>query len=90
MSAEDRASAREKVEKAREKAHEAADIDDDGKAMEAWAKVFGDKFPTPATHPDAVDAALRSGTAFAVGSTVRAGRTEQSREFIPGRSWSRS
>jgi hypothetical protein len=89
LSAEDRAAAREKMEKAREKAHAAAETEDPGKAMEAWAKVFGDKFPTPATHPDTVEAALRSGTAFAIGSTVRAGKTDDSRLVLPGRSWSR-
>jgi hypothetical protein len=90
MSSEDRKAAREKVEKAREKAHAAAETEDAGKAMEAWAKVFGDKFPTPATHPDVVEAALRSGTAFAVGAGIRPGKTEESRDLIPGRSWSRS
>jgi hypothetical protein len=85
-----RAAAREKVEKARAKAHEAAGIEEPGKAMEAWAKVFGDGFPTPSTHPDAVEKALRAGTAFPTGATIRAGRTRESREAIPGRSWSHS
>jgi hypothetical protein len=87
---EDREAAREKVEAAREKAHEAADIEDPGEAMEAWVKVFGTGFPSPTTEPDAVDAALRSGNAFALGSGVRVGKTEESRDYIPGRSWSRS
>lgn len=90
LSAEDRATAREKVEKARKKAQAAADIEDAGRAMEAWAKVFGDKFPTPSTHPDVVEAALRSGTAFAVGAGIRGTRSSGSRELLPGRSWSRS
>ena len=75
---------------AREKAHVAADTEDPGKAMEAWAKVFGDKFPSPATHAGVVEAALRSGAAFAVGAGIRSGKTEESRDLIPGRSWSRS
>jgi hypothetical protein len=90
LSDDDRATAREKIEKAREKAQGAAETEDPGEAMEAWAKVFGDKFPTPSTHPDAVEVALRSGTAYAVGASVRAHKTEESREFIPGRSWRRS
>jgi hypothetical protein len=90
LSDEDRAAAREKVENARDKALAAAAIDDPGKAMEAWAKVFGDKFPTPGTQPDVVEAAMRSGTAYAAGAGLRAGRTAESRELIPGRSWSRS
>ena len=87
LSPEDRAAARDKVEKARDKAQEAAEIEDPGKAMEAWAKVFGDKFPTPSTHPSLVEAALRSGHAFAMGAGIRAGRTDGSRDLIPGRSW---
>lgn len=90
LDADDRKAAREKVEAAREKAHEAADIDDPGQAMEAWVKVFGTSFPSPTTKPDAVDAALRAGRAFAVGTGVRVGKTEGSRDYISGRSWSRS
>lgn len=90
LSEDDRAAAREKLENAREKALAAAAIEDPGKAMEAWAKVFGDKFPTPATQPDVVEAAMRSGTAYAAGAGIRSGKTADSRELIPGRSWSRS
>jgi hypothetical protein len=90
LSADDRKAARDKIEKARAKAHEAADTGDPGEAMEAWAKVFGDKFPTPSTHPDLVEAALRSGNAFAVGAGIRVGRSHDSRDILAGRSWSRS
>ena len=90
LDAEDRETARGKVEAAREKAHEAADIEDAGEAMEAWVKVFGTGFPSPTTEPDAVDTALRSGNAYALGSGVRVGKTEESRDYISGRSWSRS
>jgi hypothetical protein len=37
-----------------------------------------------------VDAALRAGTAFAAGTGVRVGKTQESRDYISGRSWSRS
>lgn len=62
LAADDRKAAREKVEAARKKAHEAADIEDSGTAMKAWVKVFGNGFPSPTTEPDAVDAALRADT----------------------------
>jgi hypothetical protein len=90
LSQADRTNAREKVEQARRKAREAAETDDSGKAMEAWAKVFGDKFPSPDTHPDLVEAALRSGRAAGVGASIRAARNAGGRDLIPGRSWSRS
>jgi hypothetical protein len=90
LDADDRKAAREKVEAAREKAHEAADVEDPGKAMEAWVKVFGSGFPSPTTEPGAVDAALRAGTAFAAGTGVSVGKSQESREYISGRSWSRS
>jgi hypothetical protein len=90
LDADDRKAAREKVDAARKKAHEAADIEEPAEAMEAWVKVFGNGFPSPSTEPNAVDAALRSGKAFAFGSGVRVGKTEGSREYIRGRSWSRS
>lgn len=87
---DDRKAVREKVAKAREKAHDARADDDPGRAMKAWASVFGDKFPTPSTHPDVVEAALRSGTAFAVGGSIRSGESDEKRLILPGRSWSRS
>jgi hypothetical protein len=89
LSDEARATAREKVEKARDKAHEAADTEDPGKAMEAWTKVFGNRFPSPSTQPDLVEAALRSGTAFASDATIRVGQTADSRDRLPVRSWRR-
>jgi hypothetical protein len=90
LSAEDRAYAREKVGTARDKARAAAAETDPGKAMEAWAKVFGDKFPTPSTHPDIVEAALRSGGAFASRASIRTGtRSADDRELLAGRSWRR-
>lgn len=90
LSADDRAAAREKVKVAREKAHTAAEETDPAKAMEAWAKVFGDKFPTPSTHPDVVEAALRSGGAFASGAAIRTGtRGSNDRDLLAGRSWRR-
>lgn len=90
LDADDRKAAREKVEAARTKAKEAADIEEPGKVMEAWVKVFGNGFPSPTTEPNAVDAALRAGTAFAAGTGVRVGKTKESRDYISGRSWCRS
>lgn len=81
---DERARARETIEKAREKAHAAAEIDDPGEAMDAWVKVFGRSFPAPSTNPDAIAEGLRSGTAKAVGAGFAIGGT---REAIPGRSW---
>jgi hypothetical protein len=86
---EDRAKAREKVEAAREKAHDAADQDDTGEAMDAWVKVFGTSFPAPSTNADALAAGLREGTAKAVGAGFAVGGLGE-RETIAGRSWSRS
>jgi hypothetical protein len=90
LSAEERETAKKKVEAARAKAHEAADIEEPVEAMEAWVKVFGESFPAPSTQPTAIDEALRAGNAFAVGGGVRVGRTKETREFIPRRSWRRS
>lgn len=87
---EERERTREKIGKARDRAHKAEEMDDPGEAMEEWAKVFGDKFPTPSTHPDIVEAALRSGTAVASTSTIRARRTQDDRDLIHNRSWRRS
>lgn len=86
---EDRAKAREKVEAAREKAHDAADKDDPGEAMDAWVKVFGTAFPAPSTNPDALAEGLREGTAKAVGAGFAVGGIGE-RKPIAGRSWSRS
>jgi hypothetical protein len=86
---EDRANAREKVEAAREKAHDAAGKDDPGEAMDAWVKVFGTAFPAPSTNPDALAEALRDNTAKAVGAGFAVGGIG-GRDPIAGRSWSRS
>lgn len=86
---EDRAKAREKVDAAREKAHNAADKDDPGEAMDAWVKVFGTAFPAPSTNPDALAEGLRGGTAKAVGAGFAVGGIGE-RKPIEGRSWSRS
>src|SRR5215216_861026 len=73
LSDEDRAKACEKVEAAREKAHEAAEKDDPGEAMDAWVKVFGTSFPAPSTDPDVLAEGLREGTAKAVGAGFAVG-----------------
>lgn len=86
---DERAKAREKVGAAREKAHAAAELDDEGDKMDAWVKVFGESFPSPSTDPDAIAEALRKGTAKASGAGFAIGATAQ-REGIQGRSWSRS
>jgi hypothetical protein len=44
---EARRKARERVEKAREAAHEAFEIDDVGDALDAWVGIFGSSFPAP-------------------------------------------
>jgi len=85
---EDRAAAREKVETAREKAHAAAEEEEQGDKMEGWVKVFGPSFPAPSTDQDAVAKELREGTAKAVGAGFTVGRAGE-REAIRGRSWSR-
>lgn len=90
LSDEDRATAREKVEAARKKAHAAAELEEPTEAMEAWVKVFGQGFPAPSTRPDEVAEALRSASAFAVGGGLRAGQSAETRPLIQGRSWSRS
>jgi len=88
LSDEDRAKACEKVEAAREKAHEAAEKDDPGEAMDAWVKVFGTSFPAPSTDPDVLAEGLREGTAKAVGAGFAVGGLGE-RKSIEGRSWSR-
>lgn len=84
---DDRATAREKIEAAREKAHEAAETEEPGDAMDAWVKVFGTSFPAPSTDPDAVAEGLRSGAAKAVGAGFAIGGD---RSTIKARSWSPS
>jgi hypothetical protein len=86
---DDRAKAREKVDAAREKAHDAADKDDPGEGMDAWVKVFGTAFPAPSTDTDALAAGLREGTAKAVGAGFAVGGLGE-REPIAARSWSHS
>jgi hypothetical protein len=86
---DDRATAREKVERVREKAHAAAETEDPGEAMDAWVKVFGTSFPAPSTDPDALADGLRQGTAKAVGAGFAVGGLGE-RKPIEGRSWSRS
>jgi hypothetical protein len=89
LAPEDRVEAAERVGAAREQAHKAADTEGPGEAMVEWQKVFGDTFPSPETHPDIVEAAMRSGTAFAVGAGIRSGRKQEGRDVIPRRSWRR-
>lgn len=87
LSEEDRATAREKVEKAREKAHTAAETDDPYDAMEAWTKVFGTAFPAPSTDPDNVQRAATNNSLRARGAGVAAVPTGPL--IIPARSWTR-
>jgi hypothetical protein len=86
---EERKTARDKVEAAREKAHAAAELEDEGKKMDAWVKVFGQSFPAPSTDSDAIAKELRDGSAKAAGAGITVGATGE-REVIQGRSWSRS
>jgi hypothetical protein len=85
---DERAIAREKVEKTREKAHAAAETKDPAEAMDAWVGVFGTSFPAPSTDPDALAEGLREGTAKAVGAGFAVGSLGERRP-IEGRSWSR-
>jgi predicted nucleotidyltransferase len=89
LSEEDRAAAREKIDTARAKANAAAELDDPGKAMDAWVKVFGSGFPAPSTQPDAIAKELREGATFAIGSGLSTSREPDSRPIIAGRSWKR-
>lgn len=88
LSDDERAEARERVEKARAAAHEAASLEDVGASLDAWTKVFGQSFPSPSTDPESVAASLRSGAAKAVGAGFNIG-TSGGRSPIEGRSWSR-
>lgn len=83
---EERAAARNRVEKARRKAYRAFESEDLGEALDLWAEVFGSAFPAPGTSSEKIGGALGSGAAGVVGTGVRPGR---GREFIPARSWSR-
>jgi len=70
LSDEDRATARDKVEKTRIAAHAANNIHDPMESMEAWTKVFGSAFPAPSTDPERVAAALKAGTAVSVAPDI--------------------
>ena len=84
---EDRRKARDRVEKAREAAHEAFEIDDLGDALDAWVQVFGSSFPAPSTAPNQIAASLSARTAGAAGAGIQAGR---GRPVIQSRPWRRS
>jgi predicted nucleotidyltransferase len=83
----ERASAHDKVEKARRIAHEAFEEDDLEKALERWADLFGPSFPSQSTSAGRVGNALGAGAAGVAGTGVRPGR---GREVIRPRSWRRT
>lgn len=87
LSADDRLTARGKVEAARANAYAAAELDDPEAAMEAWVRVFGPAFPAPSTEPEAVGLALAVNSAVAVGAGLRSRPSVGGRALIQGRSW---
>lgn len=80
----ERRNAREAVERAREAAHAASEIEDVDTALDAWTEVFGSAFPAPSTSADRVGASMRARTAGVVGAGVSAGR---GRPVIESRPW---
>lgn len=73
-----------KVDVALEQARAAVAETNPGKAMDGWARVFGQAFPAPSTHPNLVAAALRNKSATLIGSGVTA--SSFGRRPIPARS----
>lgn len=83
---EERAAARNRVEKARKVAHRALESEDLGEALDLWAEIFGSSFPAPGTSSEKIGVALGSGAEGVVGTGLRPGR---GREIVRARSWSR-
>lgn len=59
-----------KVETALGHAEDAIAANDEGEAMDHWAKVFGPSFPAPTNDSAALASALRSGKAVGKGSSI--------------------
>ena len=60
LEADERAAARNRVERARKVAHRAFESEDLGEALDLWAEIFGSSFPAPATSSEKIGGALGS------------------------------